>query len=183
MDNLAAPPATGGRFAHVAPGMTSDSESQAPVQPHAVGYREAPIGEVHATEAAVAALSRARPWAMMAMIVLFIAGGLGVAGGVLLLVIYAINNGRPGYDDVGPPNLVLGAAGLIYGLPLLVAGVLLASFIRAAGRTAALRRSEDLERAMVCLCWFWRWAALIMLGLLVSPFVVFGLAVATGAWD
>lgn len=154
-----------------------------PSQPHAVAYREVPVGEVHATDAAVEALWRTRPWAMMAAIVLFIAGGLGVLGGTALMVIYALFYERPGWNDVTPVNLVLGALGQIYGLPMLAAGAMLMRFILAAGRTRALRRPEDLERALVALCWFWRLAALFMLALLASPFVIFGLAVWTGAWD
>ena len=119
----------------------------------------------------------------MAMVVVFIAGGLGVLGGTALMVIYALFYGRPGWNDVTPVNLVLGGLGLIYGLPMLAAGVLLASFIRAAGRTASLRRSQDLERAHVAMLWFWRVAGLFMLAVLVSPFVIMGLAVWTGAWD
>lgn len=163
--------------------MTRHSNLHELPQPHAVGYREAPAGEVHATEAAVAALNRTRPWAMLAAVVLFVAGGLGVLGGAALLIIYALFYGRPGWNDVTPVNLVLGCAGLIYGLPLLAAGVLLASFIRAAGRTATLRRPEDLERALAAQLWFWRLAALCLLAALASPFVIFGLAVWTGAWD
>lgn len=152
-------------------------------QPHAIPYRAAPVGEVTASEAGLAALAGTRPWAMMAAIVTFIAGAMGVLGGAVLLIIYAVNNGRPGYDDVGPANVVVGTPGLIYGTMLLVASLLLASFIRAARRTTLLRRPEDLERMLLAQLWFWRWAAVCLLAWLVSPFVVFGLAVVTGAWD
>ena len=158
-------------------------QSTASRQPHAVGYREAPTGEVHATEAAVAALSRTRPWATMAAVVLLAAGGMASLGGTALIVLYVLFYGDPNWGDVTPVNLVLGSAGLIYGLPLVVAGVLLLSFTRAAGRTNTLRRPEDLERAHLSLLRFWRVASLILLAVLISPFVIFGLAVVTGAWD
>ena len=163
--------------------MNDSLEASEAVPPHVVAYRGVPEGEVHATEGAVTALSRTRPWAIMAGVVLLAAGGMASLGGTALLVIYALFYGRPGWNDVTPVNLVLGSLGLLYGLPLVVAGVLLMMFVRAAGRTTNLRRPEDLERAMIALMRFWRWAALILLAVLCTPFVVMGLAVVTGAWD
>lgn len=182
--NLPSAPATTARFAHVAHDMIPDKQSGfGQALPHPVGYREAPRSGVHATDATVKALARAQPWVIMAAVAFFVAGAIGVLGGAMLLVIYMLFYGRPDWNDVTPVNLVLGFAGLIYGLPLLVAGVLLTGFVRAAGRTNKLRRPEDLERAHVALLWFWRLAAIYLLVVLVSPFVIFGLAVWTGAWD
>lgn len=154
-----------------------------PPQPHAVGYREAPFGDVAATEAAVAALARSRSWATMAAVVLLAGGGMASVGGTVLIALYALFYGDPNWGDVTPVNLVLGGIGLLYGIPLLIAGVLLLRFALAAGRTNALRRPEDLERALAMLLWFWRVAALLLLALLVSPFLIFSLTMVTGAWD
>ena len=129
------------------------------------------------TDAAVVNLARTRRWAIVAAIILFLGGGLGLALGAYVVMLIVFNPAAR-----GSANAVLGGGGVYYGAMAVVAGVLLTRFILAVNRSHKLRRPDDLERAMIALRWFIIWMTLCLLAAMMYPFIVMFVAAWVGAW-
>ena len=148
--------------------------------PLAHPYRLGPSGDVVASEGAMAALKKARPWALVCAIGMFVYAAVGGTMGTVWLVVAIRRAGDASFPLAKfvvmiPPNLV--------GAPLaLVGGLLAVQYHAAAGRAFYGRNSDELARALVVQGRIWRWAAVTVAALFAMPFIILGVGVLTRAW-
>lgn len=130
-------------------------------------YRGAPTGPVVASEAALAALRKTRPWAMAFAILLFTYAAAGGAVGVtwLIFLISRLIVGPP----PSRPFINVWSLNLLFAPIALVGALLAIGYFRAAGRAYFRRSSDDLERASIALRRLWLWAGVAVIILIALP--------------
>ena len=143
-------------------------------QPSMLSYSNAPTGEVVATEAALKALGRTRPWAMLCAVGMFIYTLIGGGLGITWLIVLINRHNDPNFP-VGQ-FIVISSGNLLFAPIALIGGILAIRHHGAAGRAHMWRNSSDLERALITQQTIWRWAALTMIALFALPVIVFGIA-------
>ena len=143
-------------------------------------YRDGPTGEVVASDATLAALKKARPWALLLAIGLFVYALAGGGLGVTWLVVLIIRRGQAGFP-VGQ-FIVISTGNLLFAPIALVGGILAMRYIAAAGRAYNGRSSEALERALVAQTHVWRWAGVAVIAVLAFPVIVMFVAAMMNVW-
>ena len=132
-----------------------------------LAYHVPPTGAVVASEAALEALRKTRPWAMSFAVLLFAyaaaGGGVGIVWLVLLL------NRLVAGPPPTPPFINLASVHLLFAPLALVGGLLAVGYFHAAGRAYWRRSSDDLERASIALKRLWLWAGLSTIVLMALP--------------
>ena len=151
-----------------------EAQGTSPSQPSLLSYKNAPTGEVVATEAALKALGRTRPCAMLCAIGMFIYALVGGGMGIVWLVVLIQRRNDPSFP-VGQ-FIVISSSNLLFAPIAIVGGVLAIRHHAAAGRAHMWRNSSDLERSLITQLYIWRWAALVMLALFATPLIVLGIA-------
>ena len=156
-------------------------EQQVPSEgPATIPYFAAPPADVFATDAALRAMAKTRPWAILCAIGMFIYALVGGFLGTMWLLVAIFRGGQP---EVGLTEFVIVIPPNLIGAPLALAGGLLAVRYHAAvGRTLARRNTEDLERALTLQLYIWRWAALAVLALFALPPIILVLGLLVGVW-
>ena len=137
-------------------------------------YQDPPTGPVVASEAALEALAKTRPWVMAFAVLLFTYAAAGGAVGVvwLFILVTRLVTGPP----PRPPFINPASVNLLFAPIALAGGVLAVGFFRAAGRAYRRRISADLERASVALKRLWLWAGVTMIVLIALPAIVIFIA-------
>lgn len=154
--------------------------NRAAAQVVTLAYVDAPTGAVVATEAALKAILKTRPWALVFAILLLLYAAAGGTIGTIWLVVLLTNQVTPG-TPLG--QFIVGSTFNLVCAPIaLVGGILAILYFRAAGRAYARRGTDELERAMTAQLRVWRWAAVALTVLLGMPLIVIGLAIASNAW-
>jgi uncharacterized membrane protein YbhN (UPF0104 family) len=144
-------------------------QSHAPIAGPAstLPYQHAPTGAVVASEAALDAIRRTRPWAMGFAVLLFTYAAAGGAVGVVWLVLLftrLVAGPPPTRPFINPASINLLFA------PIALAGALLAvAYVRAAGRAYWRRDGDDLERTAIALRRLWLWAGVATIVLIAFP--------------
>ncbi len=148
-------------------------------EPFALPYRDAPTGEVVASEAALRALAKTRPWALLCAIGLFMyaVAGAGLGG---WLVVLRTNRGLPNFPVW--QFIVITTANLLFAPLALVGGFLAMQHHVAAGRAHNRRSSPDLERALVAQLRVWRWGVVVIVALFGFPVAVLFVAALMDVW-
>jgi hypothetical protein len=133
-------------------------------------YQDAPRGAVVASEAALVALRKTRPWALLLAIVLFSYAAAGGAVGVgwLGVLVWRLAKG----PAPTPPFITVASINLLFAPLALAGGVLTAGFFRAAGRAYWRRESDGLERASIALKRLWLWAGVTVILLIAFPAIM-----------
>lgn len=149
-------------------------------EPVTLPYREAPTGEVVASEAALLALKRTRPWAMLCAIGLFVYALFGGGMGCVWLIALIVKRGEPNFP-VGQ-FIVISTGNLLFAPIALVGGFLAIRYHRAAGRAYNGRSSNDLERALITQGHIWRWAGVTMIALFALPAIILFVAACMNLW-
>ena len=154
---------------------TSTQAGAAAVGPAAtLAYEDAPVGPVVASEAALVALRKTRPWAMAFAVFLFVyAAAGGAVGGVWLAVLVKRLVAGP---PPTPPFINPWSVNLLFAPIALAGGVLAVGYVRAAGRAYWRRDSDALERASIALKRLWLWAGVAMIVLIALAAVVIAIA-------
>jgi hypothetical protein len=119
-------------------------------------YLDSPTGVVVASEPALEALVKTRPWALGFAVLLFIyatVGGAVGAGWLAVLVIRLVAGPPPRPPFINPFSI-----NLLFAPIALVGGWLAVGYFRAAGRAYGRRDPDDLERASFALKRLWLWA-------------------------
>ena len=149
-----------------------------PVTP--LPYHDAPTGAVVASEAALAALRKTRPWVLLLAVLLFIYAAAGGAAGVgwLVFLFHRLVAGPP----PAKPFINVFSINLLFAPIALTGGLLAILFFRAAGRAYWRRNSDDLERAAIALKRLWLWAGVTMIVLVTVPAAMLVAAILTGEW-
>ena len=130
-------------------------------------YQDPPRGAVMASEAALEAFRKTRPWAMSFAVLLFTYAAAGGAVGVgwLGILFYRLFAGpRP-----TPPYINLASINLLFAPIALAGGLRAVAYFRAAGRAYRRRDSDDLERAVIALKRLWLWAGVATIVLIAFP--------------
>jgi hypothetical protein len=148
-------------------GTSAQPPSAAPGLAATLPYQDPPTGPVVASEAALEALRRTRPWAMgfAALLFLYAAAGGAVGIGWLTLLFVKLVAGPP----PKPPFINLASINLLFAPIALAGGLLAVSYFRAAGRACWRRSSDDLERASVALRRLWLWAGVATMLFIAVP--------------
>jgi len=130
-------------------------------------YQNAPMGAVVASEAALQALRKTRPWAMAFAVLLFMYAAAGGAVGVgwLIFLVYRFYAG----PRLTPPFINFASINLLFAPIALAGGLLAVAYFRAAGRAYWRRSSDDLERASIALKRLWLWAGVATIVLIAFP--------------
>ena len=149
-------------------------------EPLTLPYREAPTGEVVASDAALVALKKTRPWALLLGIGLLVYAGLGLLGGAAWVYVLITKAGQPGYSYV--EFIVLSTVNLVLSPIAGVGGVLVMRYRAAAGRAYNGRSSEALERALVRQLHIWRWALVLMIAVFGMPVAILFVAALMNVW-
>ena len=133
-------------------------------------YRDAPTGAVVASEAALEALRKTRPWALVFAVPLFVyaAAGGAVGAGWLVFLFTRLASGPP----PTPPFINLWSIHLLFAPIALAGGVLAVGYFRAAGRAYWRRDPDDLERASIALRRLWLWAGVATIVLIAFPVIM-----------
>jgi hypothetical protein len=120
-----------------------------------------------ASEAALVAFRKTRPWALAFAILLFmyVAAGGTVGVGWLVLLVYRLFAGPPPTR----PFINVASINLLFAPIALAGGLLAVGYFRAAGRAYWRRDSDDLERAAVALKRLWLWAGVAAIVLIAFP--------------
>lgn len=143
-------------------------------------YRDAPAGAAVASEAALEALRKTRPWAMLFAIPLFLYAAVGGTVGIGWVVILAsrlVTGPAP-----TPPYINFASINLLFAPIALVGGVLAVRYFRAAGRAYWRRDGDDVERALVALKRLWLWVGVTIIVLILFPVSMVVAAVLTHEW-
>ena len=148
--------------------------------PLTLSYRDAPTGEVVASDAALLALARSRRWALLFAIFLFLYAAAGGGLGTVWLITLIIRRGQPGFP-VGQ-FIVISTGNLLFVPIALVGGVLAMRYIAAAARAYNRRSSEELERALIRQRHVWCWAGATVIALLTFPVIVMFIAAMLNVW-
>lgn len=143
-------------------------------------YRGAPTGSVLASEGAIQALVRTRPWLMLWAVILFLGAALCALGAVAMVIVGALSGSSSDSDMELGFMLGLGLVYLLMGAIYLIAGLYLTRFFMAIGATNRLRRPEDLERAMTIQLKFWRITGIALLTVIVVYLLILAGAVVFG---
>jgi len=143
------------------------SEAMAGAAPAMLPYEGAPMGSVVASESALEALRKTRPWAMGFAVLLFAYAAPGGAVGVgwLGILLYRLVVGPP----PGRPFINFASVNLLFAPIALAGGLLAVAYFRAAGRAYWRRSSDDLERASIALNRLWLWAGMATIVLIAFP--------------
>jgi uncharacterized membrane protein YbhN (UPF0104 family) len=130
-------------------------------------YQDAPTGAVVASDAALEALRKTRPWAMGFAVLLFAyaAAGGAVGAGWLGILVYRLFAGPPPTR----PFINVASINLLFAPIALAGGLLAVAYFRAAGRAFWRRSSDDLERASVALRRLWLWGGVATIVLIAFP--------------
>ncbi|HEV2294845.1 MAG TPA: hypothetical protein VGR35_13400 [Tepidisphaeraceae bacterium] len=165
----------------VSSGEPSEESPQEPAQePLTLPYREAPTGEVVASDAALLALKRTRPWALLLAIGMLVYAGLGLLGGLAWLYVLITKAGQPGYSY--GEFIVLSTVNLVLAPIAGVGGVLVMRYRAAAGRAYNGRSSEELERALIRQLHIWRWGFVLLIALVGMPAAILFVAALMNVW-
>lgn len=157
------------------------NSAEPPEQPlTTLPYRDAPTGDVVASDAALLALKKSRPWALLFAIALFVYALLGGGLGVVWTVVLILKRGQPNFP-VGQ-FIVITTGNLMFAPIALIGGALAMRYIVAAGRAFNARSSDDLERALIRQKQIWIWAGMTMLALLAFPVIVLFIAALLNVW-
>lgn len=151
-----------------------------PEEPLPLTYREAPMGEVVVSDAALQALRASRPWAMLFAISLFVLAVAGAVLGSISLVALVANRRQSGFP-VGQ-FIVVSTGNVLFAPVALVGGVLAMRYVAAAGRAYYRRCSEELERAVTAQKHVWHWAAAVVLAVFAFPVIVMFVAGMMDVW-
>lgn len=162
------------------PMSAAEPQRERPDEPLTLTYRDAPTGDVVASDAALLALKKTRPWALLFAIVLFVYALLGGGLGTMWLIVLITKGGQPGYS-MGE-FIVLSTVNLVLAPIALVGGLLSMRYIAAAGRAYNVRSSEDLERALIRLKHLWLWASLTVIALFALPVMILFVAALMDVW-
>ena len=132
-----------------------------------LAYQDAPTGAVVASEAALDAFRRTRPWAMGFAVLLFMYAAAGGAAAIVWLVVLVsrLYAGPP----PGRPFITVASINLLFAPIALAGGVLAVAYFRAAGRAYWRRNSDELERASIALRRLWLWAGVTVIVLIAFP--------------
>lgn len=146
--------------------------------PYASGleYRGVVNQPVIATEGAIRALMRTRPWVMLWAVLLFIGAAFSALGVLGMLIMGAVD--RDG--EFLPFAAMFGVVYLLIAVFYLFAGLYLSRYFGAIGRTNRLRRPEDLESALTYQFRFWRLTGIGLATVIVVYLVILAGAVAFG---
>lgn len=149
------------------PGAPPEHASSESIPPVTIPYFAAPTEDVFVTDAAIRAMGKSRPCAMLCAVGMFIyaivGGGLGVMW--LCVAVFGNPSGLLEFVILIPPNLI--------GSPLaLTGGILAIRYHRAITRALARRNPEDFERALAIQLYIWRWACLSVFALFAMPFII-----------
>jgi len=130
-------------------------------------YEGAPTGTVVASEAALVAFRKTRPWAMGFAVLLFAyaAAGGTVGVGWLVILFARLFAGPPPTK----PFITAASINLLFAPIALIGGLLAVGYFRAAGRAYWRRSSDDLERASIALNRLWLWAGMATIVLIAFP--------------
>jgi len=162
------------RQQETSPQTATSARPAAPGAGTALPYQDPPTGPVVASEAALEALAKTRPWVMGFAVLLFVYVAVGGAVGVGWLVFLSIRllAGPP----PTPPFINVASVNLLFAPIALAGGLLAVGFFRAAGRAYRRRDSDDLERASVALKRLWLWAGVAMIVLIAFPAIMIAVA-------
>ena len=149
-------------------------------EPFTLPYRDAPTGEVVASEVALAALAKTRACALVLAIGLLVYAGLGLIGGTASGFILVTKAGQPGYSY--GEFIVLTTVNLVLAPVALVGGVLVLRYHAAARRAFTKRKSEDLQQALVRQLHVWRWACVLLLAIVTLPAGILFVAALMNVW-
>lgn len=146
-------------------------------EPVPLSYFKAPAGDIFASERALTAIAKTRPWAMLCAVCMFlyaiVGGGLGVMW--LLVAVFGSPGGLVEFVILIPPNLI--------GAPLaFIGGILAVRYHAAVGRAMIRRNTEDLERALIRQTHIWRWAGATVLALFAMPPIILLTGYLAGIW-
>ena len=114
-------------------------------------YNHLGAGPILASEAAIAALHRSRPWMLLFTVFGLLAAGLAGVSGAITIIVGLVDGG----GDT-PVVLLIGLLVTVVALVYAVPAVFLAGTFTAIGALRVKRRPEDLERALVRQARFWR---------------------------
>jgi hypothetical protein len=156
------------------------SSAEATEEPLTLPYREAPTGAVVASDAALAALRKSRPWALLLAVALFVYALAGAGLGTVWLVTLIVRRGQSDFPE--GQFIVISTGNLLFAPIALVGGVLAMRFVAAAGRAYNGRSSADLERALVRQRHVWCWAGLAVIAVLAFPVIVMFVAAMMNVW-
>ncbi len=149
---------------------SAEPPEQPPQQPLTLPYRGAPTGAVVVSDAALLAMKKTRPWALVCAIFLFLYAVAGGGLGTMWLVAMIVKRDEPGFP-LGQ-FIVISTANLLFAPLALVGGVLAMRYINTAARAYNARSSEDLERAMIAQKHIWRWAGVTVIALFATPLII-----------
>lgn len=144
-------------------------------------YRDAPMGPVVVSDAALEAFRKTRPWAMLFAVLLFMYAAAGGAVGVvwLVLLLRRLVAGPP----PRPPYINPWSINLLFAPLAAVGGGLAVSYFRAAGNAYWRRNGDDLERASIRLKRLWLCAgAAVILMIALALCVIFIAMFVTHDW-
>jgi hypothetical protein len=158
----------------------AEPSKELPQEPLTLPYRDAPTGDVVASDAALLALKRSRPWALLFAIVLFVYALLGLGLGTMWLVVLLTKGGQPGYSMW--EFIILSTVNLVLAPIALVGALLAMRYIAAAGRAYNGRNSEDLERALKRQQLIWLWAGLTVIAMFALPVAILFVAALMNVW-
>jgi hypothetical protein len=137
-------------------------------------YQDPPAGAVFASEAALAALRKTRPWAMLFAVLLFAYAAAGGAVGVVWLV--GLVSGLVKGPAPKPPFVTAMSINLLFAPIAMLGGTAAIGYFRAAGYAYRRRDADDLERAAVALNRLWLWAGVAVIVLIALPAVMIAIA-------
>jgi hypothetical protein len=150
-------------------------------EPLSLTYREAPKGDVVASEAALRALAKTRPWALFCATGMFVYALFGGGSATVWLVVWIARAGE--LADSFERFVVIVVPINLVGAPLaLLGGILALRYHAAAGRAYSGRNSEDLDRALIAQTRIWRWAGVTVLALFALPLIIACVGWLTGVW-
>jgi uncharacterized membrane protein YbhN (UPF0104 family) len=130
-------------------------------------YEGAPTGAVVASEAALDALRKTRPWALGFAVLLFAYAAAGGAAGVGWLV-FLVERSYAGPPPTRP-FINVASVNLLFAPIALAGGLLAVAYFRAAGRAYWKRNSDDLERASIALKRLSLWAGVATIVVIAFP--------------
>jgi hypothetical protein len=154
--------------------------AEAAEAPLTLPYRGEPTGDVVASDAALLALKKTRPWALLFAIALFVYGVVGGLMGTIWMVVMILKRAQPAFPVW--QFIVISTGNLLFAPIALVGGVLALRYTAAAGRAYNGRSSEDLERALNRQKHVWLWAAATVIAVLGFPVLVLFVAACMDLW-